>query len=345
MQDFIKNYIKGCITCQQHNIDNHPNKPATMSATLSDTTIPFKHIMIDLIMDLPKINNYDSCLSVIDLFSKFVILIPCSKTISGNDVFNLLLSNIFNHFSFPKTILSDQDPHWHSSVKQQLFSSLGIKMKFTTAYHPQTNGVVEQMDWELGTYLCKYCSTLPQDWLHFIPLFEFSFNSLPHGEAQSILFKTLFGFILSYIPPLLDSTNAPKVNWTLWIIDEEKKRIKEILGKKEKKSNGRIEEYEKGDRVWLDGLNLEMKGFSKKLKPRRYGPFTVKKCLGPVNYKLKLPATWKIHSTFHVSKLHQYYETPQNGGSTKEPQLELVEGEEEFEIKVLINHWQKGKTM
>ena len=57
--------------------------------------------------------------------------------------------------------------------------------------------------------------------------------------------------------------------------------------------------FEKGQKVWLDSRNLKM-SYHKKIGPKREGPFEIDEVLGPVNYRLKLPASWKIHNVFHA---------------------------------------------
>ena len=62
-----------------------------------------------------------------------------------------------------------------------------------------------------------------------------------------------------------------------------------------------------GDKVWLEGKNLSVIG-SRKLLPRRYGPFTIKQQIGQVAYKLELPSCMKIHDVFHIDLLMPYKE-------------------------------------
>jgi hypothetical protein len=63
-----------------------------------------------------------------------------------------------------------------------------------------------------------------------------------------------------------------------------------------------------GDDVWLEAKNLAVKG-SRKLLPKRYGPFKVLKHIGVVAYRLKLPPTMKVHDVFHIDLLSPYKET------------------------------------
>ena len=48
-------------------------------------------------------------------------------------------------------------------------------------------------------------------------------------------------------------------------------------------------------------------GRSGKLAPRYIGPFPITKRIGPVAYRLSLPAQFSaIHDVFHVSKLRKF---------------------------------------
>ena len=100
--------------------------------------------------------------------------------------------------------------------------------------------------------------------------------------------------------------------------------------------------FKKGDQVWLDSRNLKTT-YHKKMKPKREGPFTITDVLGPITYRLKLLTTWRIHNIFHATLLRPYKENDIYGTNFTEPPLELLEGEEVYKIKTILNHRKRGR--
>ena len=107
-----------------------------------------------------------------------------------------------------------------------------------------------------------------------------------------------------------------------------------ISGTNQKKEGGTtLPRFQGGDQVWLEGTNLQLSHPSVKLVPKRYGPFKVLKEISPVFYRLELPPHWTLHNVFHASLLTPYRETLEHGINFHEPPLELIEGEEEYEVE------------
>ena len=98
-----------------------------------------------------------------------------------------------------------------------------------------------------------------------------------------------------------------------------------------------------GDQVWLEATNIEHPLLPRKLVPRRYGPFPVIQVLSKVAYKLRLPKHWKIHPTFHAELLSPYQTNEWYGKPKASPQLETIDGQEEFEVDKILDHRKRGK--
>jgi len=61
-----------------------------------------------------------------------------------------------------------------------------------------------------------------------------------------------------------------------------------------------------------------------------------------VAYQLALPLSWGIHNVFHASLLLPYKETTAHGPNFTQPPLDLIAGEEEYEVEAIINHRHHG---
>ena len=100
--------------------------------------------------------------------------------------------------------------------------------------------------------------------------------------------------------------------------------------------------YQVGDQVWLEATHLHLPYQSTKLAPKHHGPFVVTKKVSPVTLQLHLPTAWNIHNVFHASLLSPYHECEEHGPNYSRPPPDLLEGEEEYKVECIINHWFSG---
>jgi transposase InsO family protein len=174
MTEFVKAYIKGCATCQTTKIRPPVKVP------LKPTEIPegpWETITMDFIMDLPTLKGYDSILTVVDCHSKAIILSPCNKTITAEQMSQLLIDNVWKRTGFPKAIISDRGPQFATQVTQELWRKLGIKQKLSTAFHPQMDGESKRVNQEIEQYLCICGNFQQNDWASLLPIIEFAHNA------------------------------------------------------------------------------------------------------------------------------------------------------------------------
>ncbi|MBW0470964.1 hypothetical protein O181_010679 [Austropuccinia psidii MF-1] len=89
--------------------------------------------------------NYNACLIIVDRFSKSMRFLQCHKEDTAMDTSLLFWNNIISTCGVPKIIISDRDPKFTSEFWTNLYDMLGTNLAFSTAYHPQTDGLAERM--------------------------------------------------------------------------------------------------------------------------------------------------------------------------------------------------------
>ncbi|MBW0465941.1 hypothetical protein O181_005656 [Austropuccinia psidii MF-1] len=85
--------------------------------------------------------NYNYCLIIVDRFSKSMRCLSFHKEDKAMDTSPLFWNNIISTCGVPKIIISDRDPKFTSEFWTNLYDILGTKLAFSTAYHPQTDGL------------------------------------------------------------------------------------------------------------------------------------------------------------------------------------------------------------
>ncbi|MBW0486056.1 hypothetical protein O181_025771 [Austropuccinia psidii MF-1] len=103
-------------------------------------------------------DNFNDCLVIVDRFRKSVRCLLCHKEDTVMDTALLFWNKIISTFEVPKIIISDRDSKFTSEFWTNLYDMLGTKLDFSTAYHPQTDGLSERMIQTMKDILRKFCA-------------------------------------------------------------------------------------------------------------------------------------------------------------------------------------------
>ena len=97
--------------------------------------------------EVPKDDHgNDTILIIVDRFRKRAFSIPYKKTIDAPETTRLFIHYVYRIYGPPNTIVSDRGPQFISAFWNEFTRILGIKLKLSTAYHPQTDGQTEIMN-------------------------------------------------------------------------------------------------------------------------------------------------------------------------------------------------------
>jgi hypothetical protein len=310
MDNWIRRYVEGCATCQQNK--NLPKKATPeYRIPVPVTAVPFEVIAMDLITQLPESNGYDAILTIVDHgCTRAALFLPCKTNITGAEIARLYFDHVYRWFGLPKRIISDRDPRFTSSFATELVKAIQARQNLSTAYHPQTDGLTERKNQWVEQYLRLFAADTQDDWDRWLTIATVVHNSWPNATTKVAPSQALLGYL-----PDLTGTHIETPNETISQRQEqaEKWRTKAKEALNQSANQKPAEQYAVGDKVWLENKNLTLTHGTRKLHPRRHGPFDITKQISPVAYKLKLPMAWTIHDVFHASLLRPYKETEQKG--------------------------------
>jgi transposase InsO family protein len=104
----------------------------------------WEEIATDFIMGLPRTRSgYDSIWVIVDRQSKVAHFIPIKTTYSGPQLAELYMSRIVYLHGVPEKIVSDRGTQFTSRFWERLHKTLDTQLRFSSTYHPQTDGQTE----------------------------------------------------------------------------------------------------------------------------------------------------------------------------------------------------------
>ena len=79
--------------------------------------------------------------------------IPCNSTCTAEQLTELHIQRVWPLHGLPLLHNTDRGPQFTTPYMRNLYKGLGIDQRFSTAYHPETQGQVESNNKWLETYL------------------------------------------------------------------------------------------------------------------------------------------------------------------------------------------------
>jgi len=156
MTSYIRNYMKGCVTCAQN---KHTTKatPGTM-LPLPIPLSPWEWTQSDHITGLPRSQGHDAIYVVMDRLTKMTHFIPTNTHVTAEDLVQLHLRHVWKHHGIPKIHNTDRGSTFTAEYTRRFFKALNINQQFSTAYHPQTQGQVENNNKWVETHIRMFCN-------------------------------------------------------------------------------------------------------------------------------------------------------------------------------------------
>ncbi|WVZ81080.1 hypothetical protein U9M48_028503 [Paspalum notatum var. saurae] len=307
MKRAVAEYIAICDTCQRVKAEHQ--RPAGLLQPLKVPEWKWKEIIMDFTVGLPRTQKgYNSIWVVVDRLTKVAHFIPVNTAYSGAKLAELYISRIVCLHGVPKRIISDRGSQFTSRFWEQLHNSLDTKLKFSTAYHPQTDGQTERNNQILEDILRACAILYGTSWDKCLPYAEFSYNNSYQASLKKSPFEALYGKRCR--TPLFWNETVQDAEQQLRIVQENLR-----VAQSRQRSYADVRRRDLSFKV--DGHVSPMRGIrrfnmKRKLAPRYIGPFKILEKKGEVAYRLKLPPSLSgVHDVFHVSQLKKCLRVPE----------------------------------
>ncbi|UYV63208.1 K02A2.6-like, partial [Cordylochernes scorpioides] len=265
----------------------------------------------------------------------------------ATELATFLIEDVILKHGAPREIITDRGRNFMSQTIREINNLNGTIHRFTTAYHPQTNGLTERLNKTLTDMISMYVDVDQKNWDNILPYVTFAYNTarqettgyspffLVHGREvetplDSILPYQPAGTAEDYVGHLVTNAEDARMLARLNILQAQSKD-KERYDKKHQEVT-----YKEGDLV-LVFTPVRTVGLSEKLLKRYFGPYRVIRKISSVNYQVERVTNTrrrrKTQDIVHVVRMKPYHDP--------EVQEQIAQDANKEEMKMRLNRMQQ----
>ncbi|UYV75173.1 hypothetical protein LAZ67_12002747, partial [Cordylochernes scorpioides] len=314
----VRQYVSHCRECQRRK--KLPRRPAGQLVSIPPVEKQFHKVGVDLLGRFPVSKDGNRWIIVCtDYMTRYAITkaIPDGGAI---ETAKFLVEDVILKHGAPREMITDRGRNFISQVIKDINALCGIVHRFTTAYHPQTNGLTERFNKTLGDMLSMYTGVEQKDWDQVLPYVTFAYNTAKQEATGYTPFflvhareaETYIDAVLPYLP---DEISNDYVGELVTRAEEARQLSRSRLLQSQAKDRRLYDHkhtpvyYQKDDLVWVF-TPIRKVGLSEKLLKRYFDPYKVTKKLSEVTYEVEpvdpSPRSRKSKDIVHVIRMKPY---------------------------------------
>lgn len=187
MQADVRKLCQSCLLCASRHV-GQAHKPPLSPIPVAG---PFDCLGVDIIQFPCSWDGNKYAVVYMDYLTKwpevFAVADQTATTVAQT------LVEIISRHGVPAKLLSDRGANFLSDLLHEVYALLGIKKINTSAYHPQTDGLVERFNRTLTDMLAKTVDQSGRDWDKRIPYVLYAYRTSLQKSTRESPFYLLYG--------------------------------------------------------------------------------------------------------------------------------------------------------
>ncbi|UYV64787.1 hypothetical protein LAZ67_3001966, partial [Cordylochernes scorpioides] len=326
----IRKYVAHCKECQRKK--QSAQKPPGLLKAIPPATSPFQRVGMDLLGRFPKSDNGNKWIIVCtDYLTRFAVT-KALPTGEAKEAAKFLMEDVVLKHGAPREIIMDRGRVFQSKLIAELTNQCSSIHRFTTAYHPQTNGLTERLNKTLANMIAMYVSVEQKDWDVILPYVTFAYNTAKQDTTGFTPFKLIHGreaetTVDTLFPNPHEDLQEDYSQKIASRVEETRQQARLETLKAQEKDKARYDskheamDYNVGDLVWIF-IPIRKVGLSEKLMKRYFGPYRVTRKLSDVTFEVE-PVDQptrrrKTRDLVHVLRMKPYHDPEDQADLFKE---------------------------
>lgn len=284
MRTDVTRWVESCLDCQRAGKGH-----ATVMGFLhpvGTVTVPFERLVVDVVTVARGRHAARKAVVAMDASTRYAIVVPVDA-VDAKTVADVLMDRVLTVYGPPRIIQTDNGPEFRNELVDQLSRLWGSQRSFSTPYHPRSQGLVERFNRTLLAGLRTLLKGEESGWQVAVKWLQFAYNSSMQASMGTSPYFLMFG--REPTTPLEQQIiEVPSISgqpgYAEWIDTLRKAReaAREALEAAQNEQKKRYdakrkpaERVQAGDDVWVLAHFTDDEFLSRKLMPRREGPYTV----------------------------------------------------------------------
>ena len=185
MHGDIVNWCKACLVCATRHV-GRAVKPLLTPIPVSG---PFDRVGVDIIRYVMSRAGNQYAVVFVDYLTKWPEVYP----VPDHTIARLLVEEFIPRHGVPSELLSNRGTAFLSKLMADVYELTGIHKLNTTAYHPQTDGLVERFHRTLTNMLAKVVDQSGDNWDAKLPYVLFAYRASVQESTAESPFYLLYG--------------------------------------------------------------------------------------------------------------------------------------------------------